>query len=556
MAPGIPSPRSGNPAAISVRQDGGRATVGRQHAVAPAGDQAEIIAFLSRPESYAADAGPVERIDTHISVVFLVGERAYKLKRAVKFGYLDYSTAERRRRFCEQEVAVNRRTAERMYLGTVPVSREPDGRLMLDGRGEPVDWLVVMRRFDQDTLFDRLALRGGLGDSLILDLADVIADFHRAAAPRDGGGAASMRRVLDGNGDEISRRVPETFPVRTATRYGAACERALRRTASLLDDRARGGLVRHCHGDLHLRNICLVEGRPTLFDAIEFNDALTDIDVLYDLAFLIMDLEHRGLRPAANLLFNRYLGAAGDYDGLAAMPLFLACRAGIRAHTAAAAAAAQPDAATARRHRDEARAYLDLGLDFLRPMPARLVAVGGLSGSGKSDLAGALAPHLGRAPGALHLQSDVTRKRLFGQQPEAALSADAYAPAVTRDVYGRLRDGAAGALAAGHPVIVDATYMDPDERAAIREVADAEGVPFTGLWLEARPDILESRVGSRGPGVSDATVSVVREQFAQSLGDMEWTRLSAEGAPSATLARAREFLAGEGLCRPANPDIE
>ncbi|HSR71889.1 MAG TPA: phosphotransferase, partial [Kiloniellales bacterium] len=241
-------------------------------------DQSEILAFLARPAAYGLASGPVERIDTHGASVFLAGERAYKLKRAVRFPYMDYSTLEKRRVACETEIALNRRTAPDLYLGVEPLAREADGALRIGGDGDVVEWLVVMRRFDQDGLFDRLAESGRLSADLVSRLADRIAAFHQAAEPLSadsapGGGSAGLRAVIEENFAELAER-PDLFPPEECQALERDARAALSRHADLLDRRLAEGYVRRCHGDLHLRNICLYDGEPTIFDAIEFNDAI------------------------------------------------------------------------------------------------------------------------------------------------------------------------------------------------------------------------------------------------------------------------------------------
>jgi predicted kinase len=297
--------------------------------------------------------------------------------------------------------------------------------------------------------------------------------------------------------------------------------------------------VRLCHGDLHLRNICLVDGRPTLFDCIEFNDRLAVIDPMYDLAFLLMDLEHRGLRGLANVVINRYLARTGDYDGLGALQLYLCVRAVIRAHVAAATAAAHADAAQAAKDRTEAQSYLDLAMRLSEPTPSCLVAVGGLSGSGKTTLAHALAPGIGSAPGAIVIRSDVLRKRLFGADLFDRLPEEAYTREQSRRVYGEIEELAAGALAAGCCVIADAVFRNEDERAAIRGVAEAADVPFAGLWLEVTAGVQEERLNERQRDVSDATVEVGRVQRRNAAHVADWPNLDADLG----LARLREAAA-------------
>jgi predicted kinase len=300
----------------------------------------------------------------------------------------------------------------------------------------------------------------------------------------------------------------------------------------LLDRRRAGGKVRRCHGDLHLRNICVLDGEPVLFDCIEFSDEFASVDVLYDLAFLLMDLEHQGHAASANLVLNRYLDLTHEDDGLAAMPLFLSLRAAIRAHVTATAGA--PPA--------ESRAYLDRARAALTMPAARLIAIGGLSGTGKSTLAAALAPELGARPGARVLRSDVIRKRMFGLEPEARLPENAYNEEATARVYAALRDTAAAALAAGYCAIIDAVALRPEERQSFAAAAEKAGVPFTGIWLDAPVAALSTRVAARRGDASDATPEIVKRQSRVDPGRLDWTRIDAGGSPVETLAALRAAL--------------
>jgi len=507
-------------------------------------DQRAVIDFLSRPEAYGPGAEPVERIDTHGAVVFLAGDRAYKLKRAVKYSYLDYSTPEKRRDSCVAELALNRRTAPELYLAVEPVIRDEAGDLRVGGPGEAADWLVVMRRFDQDTLFDRLAERGRLDRRLILALADRIVAFHAIAEPTPGfGGRDGMRAVLQSDIENLRLGVPAAFDRPAVDAAAAECTAALERLGPLIDRRRDDGKVRRCHGDLHLRNICLIDGVPTLFDCIEFNDRIACIDVLYDLAFLLMDLDHRDLPALSNAVLNRYFDLAAEAESdLALLPLFLALRAEIRAHVGVAAAAAQPDPAKAAQQIEAARGYLVAALAYLRPTRPRLVAIGGLSGTGKSTLAYGLAPTLDRPLGARVLRTDVLRKRLAGVTPETRLPDSAYSRDMTVRVYAALYDAAAAALATGRPVIVDAVFADPAERSAVAEVAARASMPFTGLWLEAPAEVLEARIAARSGDASDATIAVLRRQLGYDLGRIDWTPIDVSGDVEASLKQARAAL--------------
>ncbi|HWD57041.1 MAG TPA: AAA family ATPase [Stellaceae bacterium] len=498
----------------------------------PETDHRETIAFLSDPATYGA-TGPVERLETHISQVFLAGDKAFKLKRAVRFPYLDFSTIERRRAACAAELNLNRRTAPELYLEIRAIVRRSGGRLAWGEDGEIADWVVVMRRFDQAQRLDAIAARGGLEPRLVHALAAHIAAFHAEAEPRPGfGGGPGLAAVIAENDTCLHAGLAAGFDAAQIAALGERSRDWLGRVGDLLDCRRAAGKVRRCHGDLHLRNICVLDGKPVLFDCIEFSEGFASIDVLYDLAFLLMDLAHQGHGASANRLLNRYLDLTGEDDGLAAMPLFLALRAGIRAHVAASAG---NDAGEAQAYLAEALAALDA------PRP-RLVAIGGLSGTGKSTLAAALAPELGARPGARLLRSDVTRKRLFGLAPETPLPAAGYAPEVTGRVYAALRDRAAQTLRAGCCAIVDAVSLRPDERRSLAAVAAAAGVPFTGIWLDAPGAAMTARVAARRDDASDATAAVVARQMEADPGALDWQRIDAGGPPAAILAAARTAL--------------
>jgi aminoglycoside phosphotransferase family enzyme/predicted kinase len=505
-------------------------------------DQEEILAFLRNPASYGGTAGTVDEIVTHISAVFLAGDFVYKLKRAVRFNYIDYSTRERRAEACAAEVALNRRTAPSLYLGTRSIRRRFGGALGFEGEGPLVDTVVVMRRFDQACLFDRLAQQGKLTPRLMRELADRIVIFHRDAEVDPGfGGYAGLTEAMDGIADNLALAGPAILDAAAVSALVEGSRAALAELKPLLEARRESGKVRLCHGDLHLRNICLLDGLPTLFDCIEFNRPLACIDVLYDLSFLLMDLAHRRLPDLAGMVFNRYFDQESEMDGVAALPLFLSMHAAIRAHVTAAALPARAES-----EREtvigEARAYLDLARNLLRPGAPRLIAIGGLSGTGKSTLAYGLGPRLAGAPGARVLRSDILRKRMMGVAPETPLPEEAYDAAASRAVYARLGEEASTLLQGGRSVILDAVFLRPEERAAAEAVARDIGVGFQGLWLEAAPEAMAARIEDRRHDASDATVEILRRQLTLPAGAVTWRRLDAGGPPAAVLAAAVQMI--------------
>jgi aminoglycoside phosphotransferase family enzyme/predicted kinase len=497
--------------------------------------------FLADPAAHGL-SDPVKRVDTAGAVVFLAGPDVYKVKRAVKFPFMDLSTLEKRRQACEAEIAVNRENAPGVYLDALPIVRTSAG-LAIGGEGEAVEWVCHMRRFDESATFDRIAEREGLSDALIDKIAAAILRSQGRAPLREGARAAHELETYIEQNDAAFAERPDLFPLAEARRLTRESRLAFAVARPMLLKRGREGFVRRCHGDLHLGNIALIDGEPVLFDAIEFSDAIASGDVLYDLAFLLMDLEQRRLRRAANRLFNRYLSAATPQAlaGLSALPLFLSLRAAIRAKVKAATAGPPGDAGR-RRDRALARGYFDLALGFLRYAAPRLVGVGGLSGAGKSALAGALAPRLGRAPGALWLRSDVERKTMLGVEESAPLPDEAYVSRVTIEVYRRLGDKARSALGAGHSVVLDATYSTARERAAAASAAAEAGVAFDGLFLDAPLAVRLARVASRRGDASDAGAAVAGRQRAEPLGERGWAAIDASGELASTVARAGRRL--------------
>jgi aminoglycoside phosphotransferase family enzyme/predicted kinase len=502
-------------------------------------DQSAVIDFLAAPSTHAG--APVERVDTHASIVFLAGARAYKLKRAVRFDYLDFSTAGRRRTLCEAEVRLNRRTAPTLYRGVVAVTRHDDGSYALGGSGSPVDWLVEMNRFPQEALFDRLASVGALGIELMSPLAAAIAGFHKSAEHRpDHGGRAGMSWVIEGNAAGFAEFGRSCLDPSAASRVTDDSRRELDRRADTLERRRESGFVRQCHGDLHLRNVALVDGRPTLFDGVEFNDEISCTDVFYDLAFLLMDLWRRRLPRHANTVWNRYLAETADFDGISLVPLFLSCRAAVRAKTSATAAGLQHDGQRRSELESMAREYLAMAGHLLHPPHPCLVAIGGFSGSGKSTLALGLAPSVGAVPGAVVLRSDETRKRLCGVPLLQRLGPEGYSPQVSERVYSAVAEQAALVLRAGHSVIVDAVYARAADRRVVEQVAEAASAAFIGLWLDAPDSLLMDRTARRRNDASDADAGVVRLQRTQDTGAIRWSRLDASASAASVLASATD----------------
>jgi aminoglycoside phosphotransferase family enzyme/predicted kinase len=461
-------------------------------------------------------------IETSCARVYLAGERALKVKKPVDLGFLDFTTVEKRLWALRRELSFNRAYAPDIYRCLRAIVRTADGGLALDANGPVLDWALEMRRFDTDAVLSAHPERidGAMGETL----GRLVARSHVAAPlTPDGGGVAAMRYTLVTNAEQLRGLAGRLDPgMVDALIVGG--ERALTDHAALLEARKAEGFVRRCHGDLHLGNLVDEGGGPRLFDCIEFNDALSNIDTLYDLAFLVMDLDFRGRAEAANRTLNGYLDEAARglprslWRGLAALPFMLSTRAAVRTHVAAHSG---DDGLGAR--------YLTAALTHLQSPAARLIAVGGLSGSGKTTMARALAPGLSGAGGAVVMRSDEIRKRLWSVSPLDRLPPETYSPAASEAVHHEMFMLAREVLEAGRSVILDATFLDPARRAAARTLARTVSVEFDGLWLQADDAQLRARLVNRVDDASDATPAVLADQLGADPGEIDWKRVDAGG---------------------------
>jgi uncharacterized protein len=465
-------------------------------------------------------AGQSDRvIETSCAWVFLKGARALKLKKPVDYGFLDFSTPEKRLWALRRELEFNRVTALDIYRSVRRITWATDG-FAFDGDGAVIDHVLEMRAFDPGAVLAEQPER--VDADLAEQLGRIIARFHAQADVRpEGGGVKALGYTIRTNAENL-RALAGKIGADEVERVIAATDAALAVATPLLEARRAQGFARHCHGDLHLANILLEDGRPVLFDCIEFNDLLSEIDVLYDAAFLVMDLWFRGGAEAANRVLNAYLDEAARHfperlwDGLAALPVMLSARASVRTHVTAF----QDDARTACR-------YLEAAARFLSPSPPSLTAIGGLSGTGKTTLARSAAPSLGAAPGAVILRSDEIRKRQAGVGPLERLPPETYAPEASQRVYDEMLRLARRALGAGHAVVLDAVFLRSDERQAAEAAALAAAVPFRGVWLEGRPDDLRARLAGRTGDASDAVPATLDEQLGRDAGPIGWERVDA-----------------------------
>ncbi|SNR84869.1 AAA family ATPase [Puniceibacterium sediminis] len=486
-------------------------------------DQSEAIRFL---QDGAGRGAPAQRIDTHGAMIFLIGQEALKIKRAVKYDYMDLSTVEKRHAMLEREFELNRGTAPSIYKSVLPLVRAPDGTVTMGGSGDILEWILCMNRFPQEAELTQIAQDRGIGDDLAQALGTAVADYHETTPVKRLNAYSLIGEILD----ELDRVFaamnmalggdPEAFIAQSRQIWADR--------ANDLAQRSREGHVRRCHGDLHLRNIVMIDGVPTPFDALEFDERLGTCDTLYDLAFLLMDLDHLGMTHAANLVLNAYLARRSldlSESGLSLLPLYLSLRAAIRAMVEVQTSAV---ASLGNDNKRDARAYLTQALAYLEPTAPTLVAIGGYSGTGKTTIARAISHQIGNSPGAIHIRSDVLRKRLLHRDPLDRLGNEGYTPGITDRTYDAIRRQARQVLDQGHSAILDAVHGDPEARHAAEAVAKASGCDFIGIWLESSTQTRLSRVTSRKPDASDADAAVVNKQAVADPGPINWHRVDTD----------------------------
>lgn len=486
-------------------------------------------------------------VETHISLIFLSEQYAYKLKKALHLPFLDFSQTAQRIEVCHKELELNRRTASDLYLDVLTIYQHADGQLSFEHADDAkaVDAVLKMRRFDDDHLLSKLAQKNQLNNVMMEELAQTLADFHsKAAVIEESHGAKRLSDIV-----ELNRRSEKTINQvlghRQMSELNQLLLQAIDDKSALLNKRAFNGKIRHCHGDLHLNNICLWEQTPTPFDCLEFSESMATTDVLYDLAFLLMDLYHYDLADKANYLMNRYMDHSDEIDGLSLLALFMSIRASIRAMVIATQAANTKDSDKADMLCQEAETFLTLGFALLKKTSPQFIAVGGLSGSGKSTLASALAPYIGTAPGARILSTDRIRKQLYHVAAEEKLPAESYNQASSNMVYRSQREQATAVALADHSVIVDGVFARENERDAIAQCSKESRLSFKGIWLEAPPNELMSRVTTRKNDPSDATTDVVEKQLQVDCGSITWSRLNSAQSLKKLIPQALLLLKGK-----------
>ncbi len=494
------------------------------------------------------EAHPPVLIETHISWIILQGDSAWKIKKPVDLGFLDFSSLEKRHQACLDELRLNRRLAADIYLDVIPVTRTW-GRPRLNGEGEILDYAVHMRRFDPDQGLDRLLARGDLPDETFDGLARQIAEFHAGAARisvEQAKGRSPVDPALE-NLPPLAAALADDPDMRLRLkRLEHWTRQQAERLQAVFAQRLADGFVRECHGDLHLGNMVLYQGRPLIFDCIEFSPALRRIDVISDLAFLLMDLDHQDRPDLAWRVLNGYLEETGDYPGLALLDFYRVYRALVRAKVNAMRLA-QPGLGTAEAddRRIQCLAYIERAESYIQPRQGALLITCGLSGSGKTWYS----RRLSRRLGAVHLRSDIERKRLHGLKPLApSTGMDIYTREASERTFARLRELAGKLLLAGYTVIVDATFIDQETRDSFRQLAREHALPFLLLLFETDMATLERRIQRRRRAANDASeadleiLSAQRRRFQRPAADEAVIRVTGKEVDSVEIEGIRRLL--------------
>ncbi len=492
-------------------------------------NQEKIIQTLSRPQLYPGNVKEVTIRQSHISILFLAGDYAYKLKRAVLSKHVDFSTPEKRRLACVQEMKRSTIYAPHLILGIKSVRELPDGSIQIGGKkGVEFDTVLVMRRLPDNVLLNNLLPDESFDRFEIMELAERLADLHtKAKSFRTKWSADDIQRVILEH-EELLSCFPGIINKRALNALTKVSLENLRRNRLLVNLRQKSGHVRKCHGDLLLSNIAYENDEFLFFSPVEYNDSMSCIDVLYDLAYLMMDLEAKGLRRLANMLFNQYIAYMNDMEGFPLLPLYqsmrAARRAGVCAKRSSLLTGSEKEVAI-----KQSQMYFEMARHFMTRFKPVLIACGGLSGSGKSRIAREIGGLMNPAPGAVILRENVIKKQISGCPLNEPLDSTYTTPAVEKVVYDVLYQQAKSALSVGACVIVDALFYDPAQRQAVKQLAKDMDIPFIGLWMDAPLPVRAERVSIRKNKIDDTHLEKELEsQLSLETGVIEWHQITTE----------------------------
>jgi uncharacterized protein len=485
-----------------------------------------LIKALLTAEAYPHPVAEIQLIETHISWVILTGNYVYKIKKAVNFGFLDFSTLEKRFFYCQEEVRLNQRLAKDWYLGVVPISGHPENP-KIAGAGQAIEYAVKMAQFPSALTLRELAEKDQLKVSEIDQIAEIIADFHgsveKAEVQSPYGESQEIRHWCSENFIHIRPLLENKDQLSQLDGIEAWLKDEWTAKAAFMQQRKQQGFVREGHGDLHLGNMSLINGKVVLFDCIEFNPMLRWIDVISEVAFLFMDLLHLNYYDYAFRFINRYLQETGDYEGLVLLRYYLVYRALVRAKVVLLRIKQNPDNETSQQILNDYRAYAGLAEQFTKKSRVEMIITHGFSGSGKSTYAAQLAEKIS----AIQIRSDIERKRLFGYLADVKTVSDIdtglYTAEAGQKTYAHLVSLAKAVLESGFTVIVDAAFLKREQRDLFRRLANDVNIEFTIIDFRASEAVLRQRVQQRQNDPSEATIAVLNRQLqtAQGLSEDE-----------------------------------
>jgi uncharacterized protein len=477
---------------------------------------------MLQPEFYPHPVQePIGFVQTHISYVFLTGEYAYKAKKPMNFGFLDYSTLEKRQHFCHEELRMNQRGAPGLYLDVLPITQSGDD-FALGGEGAAVEYVVKMRQFPESALLSSVYERGELTEELLVRLAKAIAQFHQTCPINDYirsfGEVAKVRQAFDENYQQTEGYIGRPQTQQQFDETQAYTDRFFAERADLFTQRIQNNWIRECHGDPHLGNICLWQDELMLFDCIEFNEPFRFVDVMYDIAYIVMELALRQRPDLSAIFLSAYVEQTGDWEGLQVLPIYVNRQTYVRAKVTSFMLD-DPGVPEAEKQKgsDRAATYYRLAWDYAKPQQGKIFLTCGLSGSGKSTTAKQIA----RQTGGIYIRSDAVRKHLGGVPLDQRGGDDLYSAEMTQQTYARLMELGVTLAQQGYTVILDAKYDRQDLRMAVIEAAKGAEIPLQIIHCDAPLEVLSDRLRQRTGDIADATADLLPQQSLEPFSDIE-----------------------------------
>ncbi len=507
-------------------------------------DQQQIVDALSDPASYPHGVSEVTQVQSHIAFLFLAGNYVYKLKRSVLYPDIDFSTPEKRKLACLQEMKRSTVYAPHLIIGLKPIKQLKNGKIRIGGKlGKEIDTVLVMKRIPAESILENKLPSPDFDRFEVMDLAEKLAELHsKAKTFHNRWGEEILKKTILENEAILSCFCPDIFDKKQLNKLTKNSLENLNKNARLITIRQKSGHVRKCHGDLLLSNIAYNNKKFLFFSPVEYSESMDTIDTLYDLAFLTMDLEAKGLRRLANMLFNHYMAYTNDIEGIPLMPLYQSMRAASRAAICAKKTTLLSGVEKEKTIKS-AQLYFELACHFMTLFKPLLIACGGLSGSGKSRIAREIGGLMDPAPGAVILRDDVIRKQIKGINLTDRMNPTYNTPAFEKVVYDVLKQQAKTALKIGSCVILDALFYNEKERKSVMALAKEMKVPFIGLWMDAPLSVRTERVKTRKRNPSDVKKeSELEKQLALKTGPITWNVILTDGPRETTLQKVIDIL--------------